>query len=167
MTDISSYEKLRLENIQRNELFLEKLDLAPFKRKTANVEVPKLRTKKAKTVHLSSENSETGPRRLSSRNVSKAPGFFSEDSLFRMNKSKDDSDEDYTDEEESLLVSTKQVQRSKKELSLLSDIEEQESVIKIEKAKTGRSSCRKCRENIEEDTMRVGMKAWIMGRSSW
>lgn len=152
--DISSYERLRLENIKRNELFLEKLDLASF----LHEKVPKTRNQRVK-VEVSTDNV---PCRLSSRNISKAPGFFSDDSLIHMNRSKDDTDEDYTDDEKSTPKSTK---RANRELTLLNDIEE--PVIKMEKAKTGRSSCRKCRENIDQDTMRVGMKAWIMGRSSW
>ena len=156
--DTSSYEKLRLENIKRNELFLEKLDLASLKRKPAKVEVQQPRNKRAK-IEVSSDH---GPIRVSNRNASKAPGFFSEDSLFRMNRRDDD-----TDEEESTPQPTKRAQRVNRDLAILSDIEELEPVIKMEKAKTGRSSCRKCRENIDQDTMRIGMKAWIMGRSSW
>ena len=41
-----------------------------------------------------------------------------------------------------------------------------EDILKIEHAKTGRSRCRKCLETIEKNELRVGMKAWIMGRNS-
>lgn len=167
---ISSYEQLRLDNIKRNELELERLGLSvkpkPVKSKVQNV--PNKRAKIETT---------TEPRRSSSRNASRAPGFFSEASQFSMSRNDDDDkDEDYDDDgdegvegydEESIPAPTKNVQRVNKELALLNNVEENEPVIKIEKAKTGRSSCRKCRENIDQDTMRVGMKAWIMGRSSW
>ena len=114
-------------------------------------------------------------RRISTRNSSKPPGFFNESSQFSMNRKNEDTDEDYDDkdkdvdfyDEESIPLPTKQKQRVNKELAHLSTISEDEPVIKLERAKTGRSSCRKCRDNIEQDTMRVGMKAWIMGRSSW
>merc|ERR1712129_640374 len=33
-------------------------------------------------------------------------------------------------------------------------------------AKTGRSTCRKCGEKIEKGAPRVGMTAWIVGRSA-
>lgn len=35
----------------------------------------------------------------------------------------------------------------------------------LEYAKTGRSSCRKCRDKIEKGKPRVGMEAWIVGRN--
>jgi hypothetical protein len=35
----------------------------------------------------------------------------------------------------------------------------------LEYAKTGRSSCRKCRNKIEKGKPRVGMEAWIVGRN--
>jgi len=35
----------------------------------------------------------------------------------------------------------------------------------LEYAKTGRSSCRKCRNKIEKGAPRVGMEAWIVGRN--
>merc|ERR1711871_242441 len=40
------------------------------------------------------------------------------------------------------------------------------NVLQIENAKTSRSRCRKCMEKIEKGELRVGMKAWIMGRSA-
>lgn len=36
----------------------------------------------------------------------------------------------------------------------------------LEYAKTGRSSCRKCRDKIEKGKPRVGMEAWIVGRNA-
>ena len=36
----------------------------------------------------------------------------------------------------------------------------------LERAKTGRSSCRKCRDKIEKGAPRVGMEAWIVGRQA-
>lgn len=174
MTDvISSYEQLRLDNIKRNQLFLEELDIASIKpNKPAKEKVQTIRSKRAKI----EANPDSGTRRISSRNSSKPPGFFNESSQFSMNRKNEDTDEDYDDNEdkdvdfyddESIPLPTKQKQRVNKELALLSNISEDEPVIKLERAKTGRSSCRKCRENIEQDTMRIGMKAWIMGRSSW
>merc|ERR1740130_2407079 len=38
--------------------------------------------------------------------------------------------------------------------------------ITIEFAKTGRSTCRKCRNKIEKGQPRVGMMAWIVGRNA-
>ena len=163
-----SYEQLRLDNIKRNELELERLGLSKPLVKSKAQNVPKKRIKIESATDY-------GVRRSSSRNVSRAPGFFNEAAQFNMSRNDDDNDEDYDDDgdediegfdEESIPAPTKK-QRVKKELSLLNNIEENEPVIKMEKAKTGRSSCRKCRENINQDTMRVGMKAWIMGRSSW
>lgn len=175
MTDVaSSYEQLRLDNIKRNQLFLEELGIASTKPKPAKQKA-KVQTIPSKRTKIEG-NSDHGTRRFSSRNSSKPPGFFSEASQFSMNRKDDDSDEDYDDNEhkdvdfyddESIPLPSKQTQRVNKELALLSNISEDEPVIKIEKAKTGRSSCRKCRESIDQDTMRIGMKAWIMGRSSW
>ena len=174
MTEVSSYEQLRLDNIKRNELELERLGISaakpkPIKSKAQNA--PNKRIKVESTLF-------DEPRRQSSRNASKAPEFFSEASHHQLSTitTKDDDDGDYDDDgdenvesldEESIPVPTKKTQRENKELALLNNIEENEPVIKMEKAKTGRSSCRKCRANIDQDTMRVGMKAWIMGRSSW
>lgn len=169
--DISPYEQRRLDNIKRNQLFLEELNIADTKPKPAKEKV-QIRSKRAKI----EANPDFETRRISSRNSSKPPGFFSESSQFSMTRKDEDTDEDYDDNEdkdvdfyddESIPLPTKQKQRVNKELAHLSTISEDEPVIKLERAKTGRSSCRKCRENIEQDTMRVGMKAWIMGRSSW
>jgi len=38
--------------------------------------------------------------------------------------------------------------------------------ISFDRAKTGRSTCRKCRESIEKQAPRVGMQAWISGRQA-
>lgn len=38
--------------------------------------------------------------------------------------------------------------------------------VSCELAKTGRATCRKCREKIAQGVPRVGMEAWIMGRQS-
>ena len=169
---ISLYEQQRLDNIKRNQLFLENLGLDSVKPKPAKAKVLNIRSKRAK-IELTPED---GIRRLSSRNASKPPGFFSEASQFSINRKDDDTDEDYDDnedkdmnfyEDKSILASSIRAQRLNKELTLLSSIEENEPVIKMERAKTGRSSCRKCRANIDQDTLRIGMKAWIMGRSSW
>lgn len=168
---ISSYEQLRLDNIKRNQLELERLGIFSAKSKPVKAKAKSVERKRAKV----EVTPDYGTRRLSSRNSSRPPGFFNEASQFNMKREDDDTDEDYDDEgyknvevydEESIPYPIKRA-RVNKELAILSNIEEDEPVIKIEKAKTGRSSCRKCRENIDQDTMRVGMKAWIMGRSSW
>ena len=174
MTEVISYEQLRLDNIKRNELELERLGLGSLTAKSKPVK--KAQNAPNKRVKIESGN-DYGLRRSSSRNVSRAIGFFNEASQFSMSRNDDDNDEDYDNDgeedvegfdEESIPAPTKKAQRTvNKELALLNNIEENEPVIKMERAKTGRSSCRKCRENIDQDTMRVGMKAWIMGRSSW
>jgi hypothetical protein len=173
MTEVISYEQLRLDNIKRNELELERLGLGSLTAKSKPVKQSKAQNAPNKRVKIESAT-DYGPRRSSSRNVSRAPGFFNEASQFSMSRNDDDNDEEYDNDgdedvegfdEESIPAPTKK--RVNKELALLNNIEENEPVIKMEKAKTGRSSCRKCRENIDQDTMRVGMKAWIMGRSSW
>lgn len=172
----SSYEQLRLDNIKRNELELEKLGFSSK---------PKPVVAKPKTVPRVRAKLEAHPdygsRRLSSRSsAQRAPGFFSEASQLKI-KRDDDSDDDYDDEEdvrnyndESIPAPTKRQRvsesaryKANKELALLSNTDVEEPVLKLEEAKTGRSSCRKCRESIEQGSMRVGMKAWIMGRSSW
>jgi hypothetical protein len=168
---ISSYEQLRLDNIKRNQLELERLGIFSAKPKPIKVKTKSVERKRAKV----EVTPDYGARRLSSRNSLKPPGFFNEASQFNIKREDDDSDEDYDDDgyknaevydEESIPYPTKRA-RVNKELAILSNMEEVDPVIKIEKAKTGRSSCRKCRENIDQDTMRVGMKAWIMGRNSW
>ena len=176
----SSYEQLRLDNIKRNELELEKLGFSSK---------PKPVVAKPKTVRRVRAKLEAHPdygsRRLSSRSsAQRATGFFSEASQSKIKRDDDsdyDSDDDYDDEEDvrnfndgSIPAPTKRQRvsesaryKANRELALLSNTDVEEPVLKLEEAKTGRSSCRKCRESIEQGSMRVGMKAWIMGRSSW
>ena len=175
----SSYEQIRLDNIKRNELELEKLGFSSKpKPVVAKPKVPTIPRVRAKL----EADPDYGSRRLSSRSsAQRAPGFFSEASQLKIKRNDDDSDDDYEDEEdvrnynsESIPAPTKRQRvsesatyKANKELALLSNTDVEEPVLKLEEAKTGRSSCRKCRETIDQGHMRVGMKAWIMGRSSW
>ena len=43
---------------------------------------------------------------------------------------------------------------------------ETNALIVYEDAKTSRSKCRKCMQQLQKGEKRVGMKAWIMGRNS-
>ena len=43
---------------------------------------------------------------------------------------------------------------------------EKNDLIIYEGAKTSRSKCRKCMQQLQKGEKRVGMKAWIMGRNS-
>eukprot|EP00468_Gymnochlora_sp_CCMP2014_P003528 CAMPEP_0167750938 /NCGR_PEP_ID=MMETSP0110_2-20121227/6274_1 /TAXON_ID=629695 /ORGANISM="Gymnochlora sp., Strain CCMP2014" /LENGTH=237 /DNA_ID=CAMNT_0007636325 /DNA_START=120 /DNA_END=830 /DNA_ORIENTATION=+ len=45
-------------------------------------------------------------------------------------------------------------------------VNDKPNVIKVEKAKTGRSRCRKCMETIQKGEVRIGMNAWIAGRNA-
>uniref|UniRef100_A0A0G4F6W0 PARP-type domain-containing protein n=1 Tax=Chromera velia CCMP2878 TaxID=1169474 RepID=A0A0G4F6W0_9ALVE len=40
------------------------------------------------------------------------------------------------------------------------------TVLTVENAKTGRSTCRECGESIDKGVLRVGMEAWISGRKA-
>lgn len=173
----SNYEQIRLDNIRRNELELEKLGFNNAKVKA--VSNPKGKSKRAKQ-----EVVEYEPERKSLRSsAQRAPGYFSESSQIKL-KRNDDDDSDYDDKDDLNEVKSYNDQtipaptrrqrnessaigKANRELALLSNIEEEEPVLKLEEALTGRSSCRKCREVIDKGNMRVGMKAWIMGRSSW
>jgi hypothetical protein len=173
----SSYEQVRLDNIKRNELELERLGFKS-EPKAVVASKPKVSTVRSKV----EVDPDYGARRLSSRSsAQRAPGYFSEASQFKI-KRNDDDDEEYDDKEdvrnyndESIPAPTKRQRKDgpsnyqlNKELALLSNAtEEEEPVLKLEAALTGKSSCRKCREVIDKGNMRVGMKAWIMGRSSW
>lgn len=176
----SSYEQVRAENIKRNELMLEKLGLSKPKPKVVKPKAPP-RVRSQVKVEV---DPDYGSRRFSTRSsAQRAPGYFSEASQSALKrKGDDDSDDDYEDDEgevrnyndESIPFPTKRQRvnesasyKANKELALLSNTVEDEPVMKLEEAKTGRSSCRKCRATIDQGNMRVGMKAWIMGRSSW
>eukprot|EP00467_Chlorarachnion_reptans_P023411 CAMPEP_0114516930 /NCGR_PEP_ID=MMETSP0109-20121206/17610_1 /TAXON_ID=29199 /ORGANISM="Chlorarachnion reptans, Strain CCCM449" /LENGTH=336 /DNA_ID=CAMNT_0001697391 /DNA_START=128 /DNA_END=1138 /DNA_ORIENTATION=+ len=87
--------------------------------------------------------------------------------------SKDDDEED--DDEDIEIGSIPKPVKKRKTMSVQSnttttneieDIKLADLPVKVELAKTGRSKCRKCLEQIGKGEIRVGMTAWIMGRQS-
>eukprot|EP00596_Hydrurales_sp_CCMP1899_P010448 CAMPEP_0119034498 /NCGR_PEP_ID=MMETSP1177-20130426/1479_1 /TAXON_ID=2985 /ORGANISM="Ochromonas sp, Strain CCMP1899" /LENGTH=323 /DNA_ID=CAMNT_0006991963 /DNA_START=20 /DNA_END=988 /DNA_ORIENTATION=- len=173
----SNYEQVRLDNIRRNELELERLGFNNVKVKVAAI--PKVKSKRVKLEVIEYE-----PERKSLRSsAQRVAGYFSESSQFKL-KRNDDDDSDYDDKDElnevkrynneTIPAPTRRQRneisaegKANRELALLNNSEEEEPVLKLEEALTSRSSCRKCRETIDKGNLRVGMKAWIMGRSSW
>lgn len=172
---ISSYEKIRLDNIRRNELELERLG---FNSNPEPVQKKKPTKKPVQTKKEDFDSDLYQTRRTSSRSSAKRPsGYFNEQSQFQLKRERDDdADEEYepSDDRDNTKSSKRIKQdrsivldKSNKELLLLSEETGPEPILKFEAALTGRSSCRKCRTTIEQGDFRVGMKSWIMGRSSW
>ena len=164
MSELSAYEQQREERIRRNQEFLAELGLgsvskiAPKKRKAVPV---KRKAKRANlstsTLRRSSRVKEAECARKKNRESVKADGKQS-DEEFSIQSGDDDSE---YEEEFVIKRPRKHKKRTMCKLDAITD-----SFLACELAKTGRSSCRKCREKIPKDATRIGMKAWIAGRNA-
>ena len=167
---LSAYELQRLENIARNEAHLTALGLndsvvpkkkpAPKKRKSAKDEDPEYKPM---------------PRQTRARSGSgKAVAYVSDDD-------NSDDDSDYDSDEEQPPTSRKQQRPKKPPVQKVKlapnkhdndlfgeddddDDGDETKCVVVEAAKTGRSKCRGCMENIQEGEARVGMESWMVGR---
>ena len=88
--------------------------------------------------------------------------YDSEDSDADRSDSSDDDDDD--DDYETLPPPSKKAKHTSNTSVIVSTTAKK--LLTVEKAKTGRSSCRLCREIIIKDTPRVGMMSWIVGRNA-
>jgi len=156
---VSEYSKLREKNIQKNRQILKKLGIQTDRERKK----PNLKRKKV------DRHPKTPTRRSSRRRKLRRKSF-------KDMGTEDPSDNDYepdhdkelqTDDDSEEIVDTHDVQVSAKKIDgAQDDSEAQENFLKVEAAKTGRSTCRKCRNKLEKGETRVGMNAWIAGRNA-
>ncbi len=160
----SAYEKARLRNIARNNAELRRLGLterlpAP-KRKARRPAAKGTRKEKARKVAGAS-----GPLRRSTRHTGKARVSYAD-----AEESAEEVDEwiDSATPPPPKRLKTIKSAVIKKTLasSAAKGIAHKSTLLTIENAKTGRSSCRLCRENIPKNAPRVGMLSWIVGRNA-
>eukprot|EP00942_MAST-04A_sp_MAST-4A-sp1_P001483 g1483.t1 len=186
---LSEYEILRLQNIQRNNEKLKKLGLKETKVEMQKQIKQQTRKRKQSTIKRKKEIKAKGPLRTSKRLKNVPAKDYKEDTIRIIGndnfsdysiESEYDSDDnggdtsDYSDDSIPYPIKRRRRTNGKKEKSTTKEdkstaaptVATENDVIKIENAKTGRSRCRKCMEQIEKDELRVGMKAWIMGRNS-
>ena len=172
---ISAYEQARLKNIAKNNIELKRLGLDAIQ-----TLLPKQRgsqKRKKKSMKRKQFVTKSLPTRTSSRNKQKPKvnyteitiigdhadsDYDSEDSDAGRSESSDDDDDDDDDDYETLPPPSK---KAKHNTSIIVSTTAKK-LLTVEKAKTGRSSCRLCREIIIKDTPRVGMMSWIVGRNA-
>lgn len=166
MEELSDYEKLRLENIARNNQKLASLNLEGLKPK----HVPK--KKAAKRNRSDDDDEDFVPRRSSRVSGGEAVNYAA-----AIDNDMDD-DEEYVSDDDSgddeALPMPKRIRAEPKRKAPAREIpaplegteDSSASGLTVELAKTGRSTCRQCREKIEKDQPRVGMQAWIVGRQA-
>jgi hypothetical protein len=180
--DLSEYEILRLQNIKRNEIYLTNLGL---KKSTEEIRRQHKTQQKRKRRQRPTKRQQGVRVTLSLRKSNRLKNIpvknYKED-ILRIIKDDDLSDSDYDDvsdfgeeipypikrrkRERKATVGVKSTVAATKKIVDASATIINEDILKIERAKTGRSRCRKCLETIEKNELRVGMKAWIMGRNS-
>ena len=183
----SAYEKARLANIARNAEVLKQLGLKASRiprRKTT--QQPKRKARKASRKRKTPD----GPVRRSTRNSGKAPVDYTGMSVIGRDEDEDSNFDDSSDTEGSnsesgedwsdstLPPPPKRLRASGSRSASVpsntssslssssSSSPSQFDFLTIENAKTGRSSCRCCREKIEKGTPRIGMLSWIVGRNA-
>ena len=179
---LSKYEILRLENIKRNKAVMENLGLSNKR----NSKRPVLKPKKKKTKLASSKRKQQPARPMrSSKRLKNVPIKNYKEDVLRIDydldyvvSSDSGSDSDYSDESipQPVRFRAKKGTGSRRNLSddgkvgsqrinSVSTVEKN-ALIVYEDAKTSRSKCRKCMQQLQKGEKRVGMKAWIMGRNS-
>ena len=182
-TNLSEYEKLRLENMRRNAAVISQLDFKPIPKAS------KKSTKKKRTPPSSESSASSRPRRTSGRK--REPVKYYTDNDFGLEGVAHDSeyeddedegeDEDDDGEQRRGAFGKKESEGwgglplPRKARKLNVETPERSTAhgksFKIggivgELAKTGRSTCRKCGEAIAKEAPRVGMQAWIVGRQA-
>lgn len=167
----SAYEQARLKNIQRNNIELKRLGLDAIRLpKPTSQQAEHKRLKRKKII-----KSATVPRmstRKSLRNTKKPAvdytgttiiGAHDDSDYDDLDDLDDVSDSDDDSDYETLEPPSK---KFKNEQEKATKTTKNKSLLTVENAKTGRSSCRLCRETISKDTPRVGMMSWIVGRNA-
>lgn len=185
---LSAYEQLRLDNINRNEAKLKELGLI----KPLVVDQKFVRNKSIN--HKSRKAPVTSFLKRTSTRKRKAVSYYAPDDVDDEVKSvKISEDEGESDYEQNDMVDedgsdnenvcahlqsslTPLPKRRAIQTSVaITTIEETKKTgdtltvvggIICEYAKSGRSTCRKCRDKIEKNAPRVGMQAWIVGRQA-
>uniref|UniRef100_A0A7S4IT60 PARP-type domain-containing protein n=1 Tax=Odontella aurita TaxID=265563 RepID=A0A7S4IT60_9STRA len=177
--DLSDYEKFRLENIQRNVRRLKELGLdRGFTTDIRTSQPKKVLTKSSKSSFQLLPPRRSGRKRKQvdyredcrETNGSQQSGTLvvnSDDDEFVLQNEADDTDANP--------IRSKRicVQNNKGE-EKIDDVAENDSIVQDPHggltcemaAKSGRSTCRKCKTKIEKGAPRVGMHAWIVGRNA-
>lgn len=182
--EMSEYEMLRQEKIQRNEQRLKELGLnevsAMFQGEKRKRKTPREDKKKnpLPAADQASSSSLEAPRRSSRK---RKVLDYKETSAVVKNEVTDDSSDDDEDlseseyegddseEEEAAVVREPRSKKSRTDDDEAAAAQDQDAMggLTLELAKTGRSTCRgRCGNKIEKAAPRVGMRAWIMGRQS-
>jgi hypothetical protein len=175
---LSEYEQLRQSNIARNEALLGQLGLMHTKAEIRTTARPR-QTKKRKRSPVTKREGSRRSSRIATggpRRVVIDGGADDDDEEFQPAEADRDEDEEEQDEE------TEQQRRPSRKKVVKADDTKPLSgskppsdgagspppsgLLVVERAKTGRSKCRKCMENLPKGCPRVGMQAWIMGRQS-
>jgi len=157
---VSEYERQRLRNIERNQIELVRLGVP-----AAKPRITKPRISKPKTSPIKRARS---PQRRSARHPGKEVSYQDMDegepvSTDSEDSYSEDSEDDPKPRRQRVTIKPK---AASKAASGRVKSGEAKGLLVIEDAKTGRSTCRKCKVIIERGQARVGMEAWIMGRQS-
>jgi hypothetical protein len=183
--NLNEYEKLRYDKIKRNEQKLKDLGLDKLPKQTKQ----KKSGTKRKASTVPSE-----PTRRSSRKQNKSLNYNQNDEAVDAESESNETDEttgtspsdkeessdDGEYEEEGIDVDGVEeydvelpVKRERKTKVEPSQAEDQDQAqvdstggLTLERAKSGRSTCKKCKNIIDKGSPRVGMKAWIVGRQA-
>jgi hypothetical protein len=183
--NLNEYEKLRYDKIKRNEQKLKDLGLDKLPKQTKQ----KKSGTKRKASTVPSE-----PTRRSSRKQNKSLNYNQNDEAVDAESEsnetgetagtspsdKEESSDDGEYEEEGIDVDGVEeydvelpVKRERKTKVEPSQAEDQDQALvdstgglTLERAKSGRSTCKKCKNIIDKGSPRVGMKAWIVGRQA-
>lgn len=178
--DLSDYEKLRLENIQRNQRRLKELGLdrgftstattpqrkkAPSKRSKPILPLmpPRRSGRKRKQV----DYSEDGVAAISDSQRSENAVGTNDDDEFFVQHEEDDEDAQSLRSKRARAQAIKGREEKVVAAKRDSNVPDQIGGLTCElAAKSGRSTCRKCKTKIEKGAPRVGMHAWIVGRNA-
>lgn len=160
----SAYELARLKNIASNNATLKKMGLGRIKLQRPVTQKKAFTKRKRKTPNRSKSSSTQLPPRRSSRH--RKPVKYT-----GMSSNTQNNDSDYDSEEESDfedLAPPKKVSKIERPPSHHESTPPKKHTawFTVQNAKTGRSSCRACRECIPKGSPRVGMISWIVGRSA-
>lgn len=162
---MSNYEKLRLNKIRRNEARLRELGLD----KGLLQKPPATRKKKANKKRNIVEGNSQPPRRSTRK---RKVLDYREAGVSEVGADSDYDDTDMsTDDDMSVEQPRSEARRTRPAVSVADDrdataLSVSPGGLTLELAKTGRSTCRKCKAKIEKGSPRVGMQAWIVGRQA-
>lgn len=184
---LNEYEKLRYDKIKRNEQTLKDLGLDKGL-------LPKQKQQKKSATKRKSTAPHSEPTRRSSRKRNKSLNYNQNDAAVDADAESESNETDETtgttpsDNEESSddgeyevegiddIVEVYDVPVVKRERKVEPSLAEGGEVdqaqvdgtggLTLEKAKSGRSTCKKCKNIIDKGSPRVGMKAWIVGRQA-